>query len=117
MTSSGNVCASSHSITCGAISASANSRTDLRSCICSGVYSNSTWPALNDLFRSGVPVQGALLPVRINRHAARDGDAIAQVERAVRFFAIAHGIDEVDHVRFRIGARHAQHFVAIGPVL
>ena len=38
----GNVCASSHSMTWGAISASANSRTALRSWICSGVYSKST---------------------------------------------------------------------------
>src|ERR1035438_2555550 len=42
MTSRGKVCASSHSMTKGAISASANSRTALRRWICSGVYSKST---------------------------------------------------------------------------
>src|SRR5579863_7521605 len=40
MTSSGKICCSSHSRTCEAISASANSRTVLRSWICSGVNSN-----------------------------------------------------------------------------
>ena len=41
ITSSGKIWASSHSMTCGAISASAKSRTDLRSWICSAVNSKS----------------------------------------------------------------------------
>src|SRR5580700_9573013 len=44
MISEGKVEASSHSITCGAISPSANSRTVLRSCCCSLVRENSTTP-------------------------------------------------------------------------
>src|SRR5579863_2515069 len=42
ITSEGNCEASSHSITCGAISASANSRTARRRCCCSSVNENST---------------------------------------------------------------------------
>src|SRR5437016_13763530 len=41
MTSSGKICSSSHSSTCGPISASANSRTDLRRWTWSGVYEKS----------------------------------------------------------------------------
>src|SRR5262249_25537976 len=41
MISSGKCEASSHSITCGRISPSANSRIDLRSCCCSGVNEKS----------------------------------------------------------------------------
>ena len=47
MISGGKCEASSHSITCGAISASANSRTVRRSCCCSSVSEKSTAPHLD----------------------------------------------------------------------
>src|ERR1017187_10299374 len=113
MTSPGKVCASSHSITWGVISASANSRTPLRRGICSGVYSNSPLAALDDLFLHGVPADGALLAVAFHRHAAGDRDAEAGFERAIGLRRAADGIEEVLHVRFGIAARDAGHLVTI----
>src|ERR1035437_2836783 len=118
MTSSGKVCASSHWETKGAISASANSRTALRSWICSGVYSKSTaapfmFAKSDDLFLRGVPADGALLAVAFHRHAAGDGDAEADFKRAVGLRGAADGIDEVLHVRLGIAARDAGHFIAV----
>src|SRR5450755_3780642 len=116
MTSRGKVCASSHSMTKGAISASANSRTALRSWICSGVYSKSTSAPLDDLFLRGVPADGALLAVAFHRHAAGDGDAEADFKGAVGLRRAADGIEEVLHVRLGVGAGDAGHFVAIFPI-
>src|ERR1019366_3385553 len=99
MTSRGKVWASSHSMTKGAISASANSRTALRRWICSGVYSKSTSAPLDDLFLGGVPADGALLAVAFHRHAAGDGDAEADFKGAVGLGGAADGIEEVLHVR------------------
>src|SRR6266436_4544089 len=96
MVSRGKVCASSHSMTCGRISASANSRTDLRSCTCSGVYSKST---SDDFFGGSVPMHGAALAVAIHRHAAGDGNAEAHIKRTVRLLAGANAIEEILHVR------------------
>src|SRR6186997_2319308 len=99
MTSRGNVWASSHSITCGAISASANSRTALRNWSCSVVYSKSTL-LLYDLFPGGVPTDCALLPVALDGHAAGDGDAEADLEGAVGGLGgVADAVEEVLHVR------------------
>src|ERR1035438_7669434 len=136
MTSSGKVCASSHSMTWGAISPSANSRTALRSAICSGVYSKSTgflrgWrgravarrgklkhtPQLDDLLANGIPANGALLAVAFDGHATGDGNAIAEVEGAVGLAIGADGVEEILHMGLGIGAGDAGHFVAVGPVL
>ena len=54
MISEGKVEASSHSITCGAISPSANSRTVRRSCCCSLVRENSTKPHRKKRFRAAL---------------------------------------------------------------
>ena len=70
-------------------------------------------PALDDLFLHGVPADGALLPVAFHRHAAGDGDAEADLERAVGLLVAADGIEEVLHVRLGIAARDAGHFVAV----
>src|ERR1035437_9613234 len=118
MTSSGKVCASSHWETKGAISASANSRTALRSWICSGVYSKSTaapfmFAKSDDLFLRGIPADGALLAVAFHRHAAGDGDAEADFKRAVGLRGAADGIDEVLHVRLGIAARDTGHVIAV----
>src|ERR1039457_6373853 len=103
-------------MTWGKISASANSRTDLRRWTCSGVYSKST--ALYDLFPGGVPVHGALFPVALHGHAAGYGHAEAKIERAVRLRArIADGVEEVLHVGAGIGLGHTHHFVAVRPGL
>src|SRR5450759_2227011 len=112
MTSSGKVCASSHWETKGAISASANSRTALRSWICSGVYSKSTaapfmFAKSADLFLDGIPADGALLAVAFHRHAAAD------FKRAVGLRGAADGIDEVLHVRLGIAARDTGHVIAV----
>src|ERR1035438_7093212 len=116
MTSRGKVCASSHSMTWGAISASANSRTALRRWICSGVYSKSTAAPLDDLFPGGVPADGALLAVAFHRHAAGDGDAEADIKGAVGLRRAADGIDEVLHVRLGVAAGDAGHLVAVSSV-
>src|SRR5712671_2399293 len=71
-------------MTCGRISASANSRTDLRSWICSGVYSKST---SDDFFGGSVPMHGAALAVAVHRHAAGDGNAEAHIKRTIRLVA------------------------------
>src|ERR1017187_4515444 len=113
MTSRGKVCASSHSMTWGAISASANSRTALRRWICSGVYSKSTSAPLDDLFLGGVPADGALLAVAFHRHAAGDGDAEADIKGAVGLRSAADGVEEVLHVRLWVAAGDAGHFVAV----
>src|ERR1035441_5814562 len=110
MTSRGKVCASSHSMTKGAISASANSRTALRRRICSGVYSKSTSAPLDDLFLGGVPADGALLAVAFHRHAAGDGDAEADFKGAVGLGGAAEQIDEVLHVCFGVAAGDAGPF-------
>src|SRR5450759_544339 len=121
MTSSGKVCASSHWETKGAISASANSRTALRSWICSGVYSKSTaapfmFAKSADLFLDGIPADGALLAVAFHRHAAGDGDAEADFKRAVGPRGAADGIEEVAHVRLGVAARDAGHLITVSSV-
>src|SRR5579871_20902 len=103
-------------MTCGAISPSANSRTDLRRWSCSGVYSKST--ALYDLFPGGVPMHGALFPVALHRHAAGNRHAEAKIERAIGLSAgIADGVQEVLHVGPGVGPGHAHHFIAVGASL
>src|SRR5690242_765427 len=100
-------------MTCGKISASANSRTDLRNWSCSGVYSKST--ALNYLFLSRVPVHRALLAIAFHCHAAGNGNAESQVEWAVGLGAgVADGVQEVLHMGFGIGLGHPDHLVGIG---
>src|SRR5450759_1650626 len=121
MTSRGKVCASSHWETKGAISASANSRTAVRSWICSGVYSKSTGaPSMlaksGDLFLHGVPADGALLAVAFHRHAAGDGDAEADFKRAGGPRGAADGIEEVLHVRLGSAARDAGHLITVSSV-
>src|SRR5262249_19943047 len=113
MVSSGKVWASSHCMTCGRISASANSRTDLRSWICSGVYSKST---SDDFFGRGVPMHGAALAVAVDRHAAGDRNAEAHIERTIRLLAGANAVEEILHVRVRTGPSSSDHFVAFGAV-
>src|SRR5690242_8289766 len=95
MTSRGNVCASSHSITCGAISASANSRTALRNWSCSGEYSNSTL-LLYDLFPGGVPTDRALLPVALEL-LGKDRAHVAE---------LAQLADDVEGKRLRLVPLH-----------
>ena len=46
-----------------------------------------------------VPAHGALLAIALHRHAAGDGDAEAEIERAVRSLADANAIEEILHVR------------------
>src|ERR1700733_10137150 len=59
--SEGNFDTSSHSITCGRISPSANSRTVRRNCCCSSVSANSTWPRRSaGLKISGINTEPAL---------------------------------------------------------
>ena len=70
---------------------------------------------LDDLFLRGVPAHGALQAVAFHRHAAGDGDAEADLERAVgRLRRVADAIDEVLHVRpaGRCGVV-PRHFVAV----
>src|SRR5215469_18739934 len=62
-------------------------------------------------------MHGALLAIALDRHTAGDSDAVAEIERAVGRGPIAHAVDEVDHVRFGIGTRHARHFRAVGAIL
>src|ERR1700719_3016675 len=113
MVSRGKVCASSHSMTCGRISASANSRTDLRSCICSGVYSKST---SDDFFGCSVPMHGAALAVAVHRHAAGDRNAEAHIERTIRLLAGANAVEEILHVRVRTRPSGSDHLVTLGPI-
>src|SRR5947209_15226947 len=118
MVSRGKVCASSHSMTCGRISASANSRTDLRSWICSGVYWKSTGDLRrsDDLFGGRVPAHGAALPVALHRHPAGDRNAEAHVGRAARLGARADTIEEILHVGVGRRPGRADHLFPIRPV-
>ena len=61
-------------------------------------------------------VRCAAATIAFHRHAAGDGDAEAQLERAVRLLSRADGIQEILHVRVGRGARGSQHFRAIRAV-
>src|SRR5579863_3116280 len=93
----GNSCVSSHSITCGLISASVNFRMVLRSCCCSWVYPKSI-AKLDDLFRSRIPADRAAVAITLHRHAASDRDAEPNVEGTMRLSAGANGIEKILHV-------------------
>src|ERR1035441_22751 len=72
--------------------------------------------ASDDLFPGCIPAHGALLPVALDRHAARDGNAEPQLERAVRLLAGADAVEKILHVGARQAAGGAHHFVAVGPI-
>src|ERR1700691_254865 len=118
MASMGKIWSSSHSMTCGAISASANSRTDLRSWICSGVYSKSMvgWAGLNDFLSCGVPPHGPLPAIAFDGHAAGDRNAKAQLERTIGLMSRADRIQEISHVRVGRGGRRSEYLRAIRAV-
>src|SRR6202142_703479 len=105
MSSEGNVEASSHSITCGAISLSANLRTVLRSCCCSSVRENSTKPhgrsaPSGQPFIYTIAIQGTKVV-----YPVRDGWEFDRVRRS-RFasgnyggYAGAHAYGAKDQIR------------------
>ena len=118
----GKCCDSSHSITCGLISAFAEFANGLAKLML--ILGESEIHAMPYGSKRSLPVPRSQRTVRpeaiaIHGHAARDRDAIAEIEGTVRLLAGADAIEEILHVRVRQRAwcgrsspcRRAVHFL------
>ena len=65
-----------------------------------GFSRTAVWSSSDNLLRRRVPAPCVLPAVRRNRHLASDRGPEAKLERANRFLAAAHAIEEVLHVHF-----------------
>src|SRR5258708_6911926 len=71
---------------------------------------------LDDLLFIRIPPHDTALPVAFHRHAAGDGDAKAQLDRAVRLLSGSDAVHEILHVGPLVGGGRAGHLLAVRTV-